>query len=423
MTELENYTKTHRAVTHHLLTNLACASFGKNETADMLLRFLSAYSHFNSKFTDNIKALIDLLDDEHHVDLLKENLEEEMGEYDLETLQACESMGIPCESIDGIPHRELFKDLVEFVENAIHRSYAKFIPGYICQRLNRATEHARKQGQLGLLASLYFGSELIVPRIYAPLLQGLMNSIGPSNKEARFLLLHIDMDQDHAVALREIVVASCRSRADRRTLVECTSMLLDGRVAFYDALLEYSSGNVAATRDGGKNGAIRNDGATKKWISSAPGRLGDFAGRPSVLKMCQGHIRGSTVLDVGCGEGGVARWLAGMGAAKVVGVDVCKSAVEAAGAHPEKGGVEYYVEGDATDLKESLLRTTNRTNLMPGAQFDLGLFDLSVAVFLFNDLTITDMDKAFREIFSLLKPSGHFIFCVPHPFVTNHGEG
>ena len=105
-----------------------------------------------------------------------------------------------------------------------------------------------------------------------------------------------------------------------------------------------------------------------------------------------------------------------------MGVDISCGMVEAASAHPDKTKVEYYVEGDASNLKETLLRTTNKTNLMPGAQFDLGLFDLSVAVFLFNDLTITNMDKTFKDVFSLLKPGGHFIFCVPHPFISNHGE-
>ena len=81
MTELEEYTICHRAATHHLLTNLACASFGKKETADMLLRFLSAYSQFNSGFITNVKSLLDMLDNDAHVEILRE----EMGDYREET--------------------------------------------------------------------------------------------------------------------------------------------------------------------------------------------------------------------------------------------------------------------------------------------------------------------------------------------------
>jgi SAM-dependent methyltransferase len=90
--------------------------------------------------------------------------------------------------------------------------------------------------------------------------------------------------------------------------------------------------------------------------------------------------------------------------------------IKAANSHPEKNHhAEYYVEGSASNLKATLLKTTKKTNLMPGAQFDVGLFDLSVASFVFNCLTITDMDKTFRDIFALLKPGGYLVFSVPHP--------
>ena len=82
VTELENYTKSHRAVSHHLLANLATASFAKKETADMLLRFLSAYSQFNSGFIANVETLVGLLDNPKHAEILKENLEEEIKEVD-----------------------------------------------------------------------------------------------------------------------------------------------------------------------------------------------------------------------------------------------------------------------------------------------------------------------------------------------------
>ena len=127
----------------------------------MLLRFLSAYSQFNSGFIDNVETLLGLLENEDHIEILKENLEEEMGEYDEETMLECEKVGIPREAVEGVPHRELFKQLVEFVETVLQRSYGKFIPGYICEKLNQAIEYAKGQGRLGLLAALYFGSELI----------------------------------------------------------------------------------------------------------------------------------------------------------------------------------------------------------------------------------------------------------------------
>lgn len=90
-------------------------------------------------------------------------------------------------------------------------------------------------GKAGLLAAFNFGSELIVPQIYSPILQGLTHSIGLINEEAKFLILHIDMDEDHAESLREIIISSCRTKTERITLERCTENLLDARVSFYYA--------------------------------------------------------------------------------------------------------------------------------------------------------------------------------------------
>jgi SAM-dependent methyltransferase len=413
---LEYYAKHHRAVTHHLLANLASASFGKKETADMLLMFLSAYRNFNSGFVDIVETLIGLLDNEGHVETLGENLREEMGEYDDETLMACEAMGIRRESIAGVPHRELFRGLLEFVETVLQRSYSRFIPPNICEKLNFAIDYARECGRLGLLSVLYFGSELIVPYIYSSILQGLRNSINVTNEDAKFLILHIDMDQDHARALREIIVENCRTKADRLVLAQCTKMMLDARVTFCDLLIRYTSLDPMSGGLGSKDEiAVHSE--------SHPVCISDFTGRPVVIEMCQDHVQGSMILDVGCGTGHLARSFVSQGAAKIVGVDINGTNVEAANSHPDKNQhVEYYVEGDATNLKATLLKTTKQTNLMPGAQFDVGLFDLSVAAFVFNHLTITDMDKIFKNVFSLLKPGGYFVFAVPHPFMSIHGK-
>jgi SAM-dependent methyltransferase len=390
-------------VNHHLLQNLASAAFGKKETADLLLRFLSAYSKFNSNFVSNINTLLGMLDNPRHIDVLSENLEEEMGQYDEETLVECEKMGIKRESVQGIPHRQLFIDLVELLETKLARSYSKFIPDYICEKLTQAIEVSIEHGKLGLLAILYFGSELIVPQIYSSILCGLRLSMGLTNDEAKFLILHIDMDKDHANALREIIVANCRTKADRLVLMKCTVLLLEARVSFYDSLLKFTS-EISEVVD------------FSQCIS-------EITSQSNVLDMCRYHIRGSTVLDVGCGAGYLSRELLHRGATKTVGVDISSVMISAANAHPAKSRTEYYVVGDAARLKQSLLSTTNKTNLMPGAGFDMGVFDVAVASFLFNCLTITEMNKCISDIYSLLKPGGHFVFSVPHPFNSGRDTG
>lgn len=383
-----------------MLQNLATEAFGKKKTADLLLRFLSAYSKFNSNFISNVKALLETLDDPDHIEVLRENIEEEMGQYSEMTLVEGEKMGIKRESIEGIPHRQLFIELVELLETKLARSYSKFIPDYICAKLTHAIEESTKHGKLGLLAILYFGSELIVPQIYSYIFDGLRLSMGLTNDEAKFFLLHIDMDKDHADALREIVVANCRTKAERLVLVKCTRLLLDARVSFYDAVLKYGSE---------MSELVFGDNASNHRCFS------DIASRSSLLEMCSDHIKGATVLDVGCADGHISRELLLRGATKTVGIDINSAMIEAASEHPEKSRTEYYVVGDVSQLKLELLNTTNQTNLMPGAGFDMGVFDVTVASFLFNNMSITEMNQCVSDIYSLTKPGGHFIFIVPHP--------
>ena len=70
---LEHFTKNHQAVDHHLLENIACASFGNKNTADILLFFLSAYAKFNSGFVGSVEKLIDILENPNERDVLRES--------------------------------------------------------------------------------------------------------------------------------------------------------------------------------------------------------------------------------------------------------------------------------------------------------------------------------------------------------------
>lgn len=116
----------------------------------------------------------------------------------------------------------------------------------------------------------------------------------------------------------------------------------------------------------------------------------DFSG-PALLDVLPAP--GRATLEIGCGEGRVARDLAAHGH-RVTGLDVSPKLVAAAAeAHPEGA----YVVGDAATLP-----------------FADGAFDLVVA---FNSLTnVDDMPGALREAARVLEPGGRLGVCVPHPF-------
>jgi 2-polyprenyl-3-methyl-5-hydroxy-6-metoxy-1,4-benzoquinol methylase len=136
-----------------------------------------------------------------------------------------------------------------------------------------------------------------------------------------------------------------------------------------------------------------------EWIRGEPISLSDFTARPFVLELCE-PISGLRVLDIGCGEGYCSRELRRRGAAQVHGIDLSQSMIEAATLQETKDalGISYEV-GCATNLK----------------QFDDGQFDLVIAVFLFNYLTIAQTEECIAEVVRVLRPSGRFVFSVPHP--------
>lgn len=442
--ELENYCLSHDAVEHHFLQNIAGAAFGKAQTLDILVKFFAAYSHFNCSFISSVETLIGLLDKKAHKEILEDNLKEEMGHYDEETLLELESLGVRRESVEKIPHNELFREMVDRLERRIRCSYRDFVPDNLLSIQRDAMVDVTVDGKIGRLSALYFGSELIVPKLYGKLLKGLQNSCDVSNEDVRFLLLHIDMDDNHAKNLREIVVDNCNTIEERIKMFKNADKILRARVRFYDAMrVQYDFSDTVSTVK------AFYDKQANSWSRDTPSFLEDFTSIPAVFDMCKEHVKGSTIIDVGCGEGYAMRRMKSMGARKLIGVDVSERMIELA---RNSASEEHYIVGDAVDLKRTLLSHSAELNLMVrtlccwmpcnlsnysishlslstnayfqlGAQFDVGVFDLAVAIQLLNEITIADMNRTMKQVYSLLKPGGSFVFSVPHPSQEQRSEG
>ena len=120
-----------------------------------------------------------------------------------------------------------------------------------------------------------------------------------------------------------------------------------------------------------------------------------------ILPLAEEWLAGRTrVLDVGTGEGQVARLLAERGA-QVVGLDPTEAQiVEAA---RRGGGPEYLQAGAA------------------GLPFADAVFDAAVACLVFEH--IDDVDEAIREVARVLRPGGRFVFFLNHPLLQTPGSG
>ena len=121
-----------------------------------------------------------------------------------------------------------------------------------------------------------------------------------------------------------------------------------------------------------------------------------------ILPLAAAHLVGAAdVLDVGTGEGQVARTAAEAGARRVVGVDPVWAQLTVA---RSRGTEVAYARAGAAALP-----------------FPAGAFDAVIACLVFEH--IDEVDVALAEVGRVLRPSGRFLFFLNHPLLQAPGSG
>jgi SAM-dependent methyltransferase len=133
------------------------------------------------------------------------------------------------------------------------------------------------------------------------------------------------------------------------------------------------------------------------WARDQRLLLSDFTARPRVVEALE--PAGKRALDLGCGEGYVARLVAQAGASFVIGFDSSTEMIERA---------RRAVPTDAAC--PMMFETADVTRLTLGTTYDCAM-----AVFLFNYLTRAEMEGVLRVVRRSIVPGGRFVFTVPHP--------
>jgi len=148
------------------------------------------------------------------------------------------------------------------------------------------------------------------------------------------------------------------------------------------------------------------DQVSPGWVAFVRGpeatQLRDGVLKP-VIEELLGPVSGKRVLDAGCGEGEMCRWLAGLGA-KVTGADISNAMLEAARAQEEqtKLGITYQ-QCSIVDLGT------------------LGEFDMVVSNQVLS--VVPDHAEAFQSIYKALKTGGQAVVTITHPMFDGVGPG
>jgi SAM-dependent methyltransferase len=121
-----------------------------------------------------------------------------------------------------------------------------------------------------------------------------------------------------------------------------------------------------------------------------------------ILPLAAAGLAGARrVLDVGCGDGQVARLAVTGGATKVIGLDPTWNQITVAN---ERDGGAHFLQAGAAKLP-----------------FRDGAFDAVVACLVFEH--IRDVDDAIAEVARVLEPGGRFLFFLNHPLLQTPNSG
>ena len=396
--QLQEQAIAHQAFNHPYLQRLA-----EGKLPDMLgalQDFAVQYSQYSKNFKTYLNITLDRLTDSEHEQLILDNYQEEEGHLDEKQRKELADLGIDAEWIEKVPHTRLFeqfKQAIEVNQDAV-----------VCPQAIEFDNKMRaicSQHVAAAIGAIGLAGELGVSRIYSYILRAIKRFTPLAPREYVFFTLHTQMDGEHTKALLAIAADFAGTEEGREQLTQGMNKALSARSVFWDAMLERALAMPEKKSDFVSPEQLY-ESNSQKWVRNEPSCLSDFTARPVIFDLCE-PVKDAVILDLGCGEGYCSRELMRRGAKQVVGVDISTSSIAAAEAEEQREPLGItYLAGNSTQV-ETLLRNHNLTQSEG--------FDVIVAVFLFNYLTLHEMVQCMSQVKHLLKPGGRFIFSIPHP--------
>lgn len=231
--DLVDQATAHPAINHPYLRDLSSGSLPDMRWA--IADFARQYRGYSARFPQYLTAVMSRLDDNRHRAILLENLTEESGTYECETIAELTKLGLNRAWYDGIPHPQLFDRFcaavcvdpttiaeVESVQSACWRE--------LFHNLLLTGTPAEAVGALS------YGTEAVVSELYRQILDGCSHVSGLTARDTVFFALHTEVDDGHQAALASIAADLGATTHGREELRKGMYKALGLRSAFWSHL-------------------------------------------------------------------------------------------------------------------------------------------------------------------------------------------
>eukprot|EP00494_Astrolonche_serrata_P028413 UN28679 len=159
---------------------------------------------YNTIFVNLVEILHKRIENEEYREILKENIDEENGIYDSETLKKLESHGIMRKDIDGITHTNLYQRMFEplgikYSEDLKNTNETEI---FIQDLQNKM----KNENILVSLGTLGFAAEEIVPVLYKKITDAF-DKTDLKSRDYVFYPLHVYIDEGHGDKMIQILTS------------------------------------------------------------------------------------------------------------------------------------------------------------------------------------------------------------------------
>jgi pyrroloquinoline quinone (PQQ) biosynthesis protein C len=212
----------HPAVRHPYLERLALGRLPSVRLA--LMDYAHQYSFYSSHFPEYLESVINTLASAEHRSILYENLEEEQGNPKSDDPR-------------DAPHTEIFArfEAAIGIDEAYRANHKPSMTVELWRDL--ALQKCRSERTGVGVGAIGIGTEMVVPTIYAYILDSIRSHTSLDEEDYFFFTLHAACDHEHAAALIGITVDLASEPENREAIRFGVHSALNLRKAFWDIML------------------------------------------------------------------------------------------------------------------------------------------------------------------------------------------